>query len=95
MIYKIIMLQLFIQEEPHHHIQIVNIIYLTIFSFIGIEYFLKYDFIALSTNATGSAIGILPKGGSIIGSSTNSNVFNFPVEENGEIVYGRINSNTN
>ena len=31
--------------------------------------------------------GILSKGGSIIGSSTNYNVFNFKVEENGEIKY--------
>lgn len=31
--------------------------------------------------------GILSKGGSIIGSSTNYNVFNFKVEENGEVVY--------
>ena len=31
--------------------------------------------------------GILSKGGSIIGSSTNYNVFNFKVEENGEVKY--------
>lgn len=31
--------------------------------------------------------GILSKGGSIIGSSTNYNVFNFKVEENGEVTY--------
>ena len=31
--------------------------------------------------------GILSKGGSIIGSSTNYNVFNFKVEENGQVVY--------
>ena len=31
--------------------------------------------------------GILSKGGSIIGSSTNYNVFNFKVEENGQTVY--------
>ena len=29
----------------------------------------------------------MPKGGSIIGSSTNANVFQYPVEENGERVY--------
>ena len=29
----------------------------------------------------------MPKGGSIIGSSTNANVFNYPVEENGQTVY--------
>ena len=31
--------------------------------------------------------GILQKGGSIIGSSTNANVFNYKVEENGQVVY--------
>jgi len=34
-----------------------------------------------------NASGILYKGGSIIGSSTNANVFNYKVEENGEVVY--------
>ena len=33
------------------------------------------------------ASGILHRGGSIIGSSTNANVFNYKVEENGKIVY--------
>ena len=33
------------------------------------------------------ATGILQTGGSIIGSSTNANVFNYKVEENGEVVY--------
>lgn len=34
-----------------------------------------------------NASGILYKGGSIIGSSTNANVFNYKVEENGEVIY--------
>lgn len=33
------------------------------------------------------ASGILHKGGSIIGSSTNANIFNYKQEENGQIVY--------
>ena len=33
------------------------------------------------------ASGILHKGGSIIGSSTNANIFNYKVEENGQVVY--------
>lgn len=53
----------------------------------GFRGLLKNDIIRLATNSDGNAVGILPKGGSIIGSSTNANVFNFPVEENGEIVY--------
>ena len=53
----------------------------------GYRGLLKNDIIRLGTSSTGNAIGILPKGGSIIGSSTNANVFNYPVEENGEIVY--------
>jgi len=53
----------------------------------GYKGLLNNDYVQLCTNATGNAIGILPKGGSIIGSSTNSNVFNYPVEENGQIVY--------
>ena len=53
----------------------------------GFRGLLKNDIVRLATNSDGNAVGILPKGGSIIGSSTNANVFNFPVEENGEIVY--------
>ena len=53
----------------------------------GYRGLLKNDIIQLGTSSTGNAVGILPKGGSIIGSSTNANVFNYPVEENGEIVY--------
>lgn len=53
----------------------------------GYRGLLKNDIIQLGTSSTGNAVGILPKGGSIIGSSTNANVFNYPVEENGEMVY--------
>ena len=53
----------------------------------GFRGLLKNDIIRLGTSSTGNAIGVLPKGGSIIGSSTNANVFNYPVEENGETVY--------
>ena len=53
----------------------------------GYNGLLKNDIIKLGTSSTGNAVGILPKGGSIIGSSTNANVFNYPVEENGQVVY--------
>ena len=53
----------------------------------GFRGLLKNDIVRLGTSSTGNAIGILPKGGSIIGSSTNANVFNYPVEEDGKIVY--------
>ncbi len=53
----------------------------------GFRGLLKNDIIQLGTSSNGNAVGILPKGGSIIGSSTNANVFNYPVEENGETVY--------
>ena len=53
----------------------------------GYRGLLNNNIIRLGTSSTGNAVGILPKGGSIIGSSTNANVFNYPVEENGEIVY--------
>ena len=53
----------------------------------GYRGLLNNDIIKLCTRANGNAIGILPKGGSIIGSSTNANVFNYPVEEDGKIVY--------
>jgi len=38
----------------------------------GYNGLLKKDFEKLSTAANGEAVGILPKGGSIIGSSTNA-----------------------
>ena len=53
----------------------------------GYNGLLKNDFVRLSTSNDETASGILPKGGSIIGSSTNANVFNYKVEENGQIVY--------
>ena len=53
----------------------------------GYNGLLKNNYVRLSTQNSSSASGILPKGGSIIGSSTNANVFHYKVEENGEIVY--------
>ena len=53
----------------------------------GFRGLLKNDIVKLGTSSTGNAIGILPKGGSIIGSSTKANVFNYPTEENGQTVY--------
>ena len=53
----------------------------------GYRGLLKNDIIKLGTSSNDKAVGILPKGGSIIGSSTNANVFNYQVEENGQIVY--------
>ena len=54
----------------------------------GYNGLLKNDYIKLSTAEDGTAEGILPKGGSIIGSSTNANVFNYKViNEEGEVEY--------
>lgn len=54
----------------------------------GYNGLLKKDFIKLSTASEGEAEGILPKGGSIIGSSTNANVFNYKiVNEDGSVEY--------
>ena len=54
----------------------------------GYNGLLKKDFEKLSTASHGEAIGILPKGGSIIGSSTNSNLFNYKIiNEDGSIEY--------
>ncbi|MBE5821585.1 MAG: ATP-dependent 6-phosphofructokinase [Clostridiales bacterium] len=52
----------------------------------GYKGLLKNEYVKLSTKDS-TASGILHKGGSIIGSSLNSNVFNYKVEENGEVVY--------
>ncbi len=52
----------------------------------GYRGLLNNNFVRLSTSDQ-TASGILPKGGSIIGSSTNANVFNYKVEENGETLY--------
>ena len=54
----------------------------------GYNGLLKNNFEKLSTAEEGNAEGTLPKGGSIIGSSTNANVFNYKViNENGEVEY--------
>ena len=54
----------------------------------GYRGLLKNEYVALSTRDSRKASGILPKGGSIIGSSTNANVFNYKVTElNGDVVY--------
>ena len=53
----------------------------------GYNGLLKNEYVRLSTGNEETASGILPKGGSIIGSSTNANVFHYRVEENGETVY--------
>ena len=54
----------------------------------GYRGLLKNDFIPLSTSDSRKASGILPKGGSIIGSSTNANVFNYKVTQlDGKVVY--------
>lgn len=54
----------------------------------GYNGLLKKDFVKLSTAEDEMAEGILPKGGSIIGSSTNSNVFNYKVvNEDGSVQY--------
>ena len=51
----------------------------------GYNGLLKNEYIRLDNTPTAS--GILHRGGSIIGSSTNANVFNYKVEENGQTVY--------
>ena len=54
----------------------------------GYRGLIKKDFERLSTAAHGEATGILQKGGSIIGSSTNSNLFNYKVvNEDGSVEY--------
>lgn len=51
----------------------------------GYKGLLNNDYIRLDSN--GSASGLLHRGGTIIGSSNSTNVFNYKVEENGQIVY--------
>ena len=51
----------------------------------GYKGLLENNYIKLESN--GSASGLLHRGGTIIGSSNSTNLFNYPVEENGEIVY--------
>ena len=54
----------------------------------GYNGLLKNEYERLSTAEDGNAEGILPKGGSIIGSSTNANVFNYKVtNEDGTVEY--------
>ena len=54
----------------------------------GYNGLLKKDFERLSTAEGGEAMGILPKGGSIIGSSTNANIFNYKIKkEDGSVEY--------
>lgn len=54
----------------------------------GYNGLLNKNFELLSTAVNGEAIGILPKGGSIIGSSTNANLFNYKiVNEDNSIEY--------
>lgn len=54
----------------------------------GYNGLLKKEFVLLSTAANGEAIGILPKGGSIIGSSTNANLFHYKIiKEDGTTEY--------
>ena len=53
----------------------------------GYRGLLNNEYIRLTTSQNNRASGILPKGGSIIGSSTNANVFHYKVEENGQVVY--------
>ncbi len=54
----------------------------------GYNGLIKKDFELLSTAKGGEALGILPKGGSIIGSSTNANLFNYKVvNEDGSVEY--------
>lgn len=51
----------------------------------GYKGLLANDYVKLDSYKNAS--GILYKGGSIIGSSTNANVFHYKVEENGETIY--------
>lgn len=54
----------------------------------GYNGLIKKNFELLSTAASGKAIGILHQGGSIIGSSTNANLFNYKVvNEDGTVEY--------
>ena len=51
----------------------------------GYKGMLKNEFIKLESN--GSASGLLHRGGTIIGSSNSTNLFNYKVEENGKVEY--------
>lgn len=57
-----------------------------VFAYIeGYKGLLNNEYIELSSNTNAS--GLLTKGGTIIGSSSSTNVFNYPVEVNGEKQY--------
>ncbi len=51
----------------------------------GYKGLLENNYIKLESN--GSASGLLHRGGTIIGASNSTNLFNYPVEENGQVVY--------
>ena len=51
----------------------------------GYQGLLENNFIKLESN--GSASGLLHRGGTIIGASNSTNVFNYKVEENGQVIY--------
>lgn len=51
----------------------------------GYKGLLKNEYIKLESN--GSASGLLHRGGTIIGSSNSTNLFNYKVEENGKVEY--------
>ena len=54
----------------------------------GYNGLVKNDFVKLGTGGDSLGSGILPKGGSIIGSSTNANIFNYKITHpNGEVEY--------
>lgn len=70
-----------VKTAEHHGVECYGIM-------DGYNGLLKKDFERLTTSHDGEATGILPKGGSIIGSSTNSNLFNYKIEkEDGTIEY--------
>ena len=75
-----------VKTAEHHKIECYGIL-------DGYNGLLNNNFELLSTSSKGEANGILPKGGSIIGSSTNSNVFNYKIEnEDGTIEYKDLSS---
>jgi len=54
----------------------------------GYNGLVKNDYVKLGTGGDSLGSGILPKGGSIIGSSTNANIFNYKITHpNGEVEY--------
>lgn len=70
-----------VKTAEHHGVECYGIM-------DGYNGLLKKDFERLTTSQDGEATGILPKGGSIIGSSTNSNLFNYKIKkEDGTIEY--------